>query len=125
MHNLYFYYKNINRYIYFLKFSKYKYHFFNLIRLDKMVLFFNIKDLTELNNQSILSCIFFFKYYFGVVPFFNNYKHIFKLNINYFNFLIEYTFVDKLLYASFFYFINDIYYMINKIHLSCTKFKNY
>lgn len=125
MYNLYFYYKNYNRYIHFLKYSKNKYNYRNMLYFEKLSLSFNIKDLTDINNQSILSCIFFFKYYFGIVPFFYNYKYIFKLNINYFNFLIEYNFVDKLLYAPLFYFINDIYYMINKMHISCIKFKNY
>lgn len=125
MFDLFFYSKNYNRYIYFLKFSKGRYHFINLLKLQKIIYFFNIKDLTELNNQSVLSYLFFFKYYFGVVPFLNNYKHYFKLNIHYFNFTIEYHFLNKILYYSLFYFINDIYYMINRLYLTKKDFKNY
>jgi hypothetical protein len=125
MYNLFFYYKNYNRYILFLKHSKNKYHFINLLRFEKMSIFFNIKDLTDLNSYPILSSLFFFKYYFGVTPYFTKYKHVFKLNVNYFNFTLEYNFVGKFIYAPLFYFINDIYYMINKAYLICTKSLNY
>lgn len=93
--------------------------------MQKITLFFDIKQLTDINNQSILSCIFFFKYYFGIVPFFKNYKHEFKLNIHYFSFVIEYSFYNKVMYYVLYYFINDIYFMINKMYLLNSKFKNY
>lgn len=125
MYNLFFYYKNYNRYIIFLKYSKNKYHFTNLLKLQKINIAFNIRDLMDLNSHSILSSLFFFKYYFGVTPFFTKYKHEFKLNINYFNFSIEYNFIGKFLFAHLFYFINDIYYMINKLYLLCNKYSNY
>lgn len=97
----------------------------NILKMQKITLFFDIKQLSDINNQSILSCIFFFKYYFGIVPFFKNYKHEFKLNIHYFSFVIEYSFYNKVMYYVLYYFINDIYYMINKMYLLNTKFKNY
>ena len=125
MFDLYFFYKNYNRYIYLLKYSKNKFHFMNLLKFQKIVFLFNIKDLTELNHSSILSNIYFFKYFLGVIPFFKNYKHYFKLNVHYFNFTLEYSFLNKLLYASLYFFINDIYYMINKIYLTNKKLKNY
>lgn len=125
MYNLYFYYKYYSRYINFLKHSKKKYNYLQTTNIQKIILFFNIKELTEINHSSVLSCIFFFKYYFGIIPFFNNYKYLFKLNVNYYNFTIEYTFIKKYMYYILFYFINDIYYMINKIHLKSLKFSNY
>jgi hypothetical protein len=125
MYNLYFYYKYYSRYINFLKYSKNKYHFSQTTNLHKILLSFNIKELTEINHSSILSCIFFFKYYFGIIPFFNNYKYLFKLNVHYFSFSIEYYFVKNFMYYTLFYFINDIYYMINKMHLNSLKLLNY
>src|SRR5690606_12869166 len=125
MFDLFFYYKNYNRYIHILKYSKNRFHFLNILKMQKIALFFDIKQLTDINNQSILSCIFFFKYYFGIIPFFKNYKHEFKLNIHYFSFVIEYSFYNKVMYYVLYYFINDIYYMINKMYLLNTKFKNY
>lgn len=125
MYNLFFYYKYYSRYISFLKYSKNKYHFLQITNLQRILVFFNIKELTEINHTSVLSCIFFFKYYFGIIPFFNNYKYIFKLNVHYFNFSIEYNFVKNYMYFTFFYFINDIYHMINKIHLNSLKLTNY
>lgn len=125
MYNLYFYYKNYARYITFLKYSQKKYNLMQITDLKRVFIFFNIKDLTEINHSSILSCIFFFKYFFGVIPFFNNYKFLFKLNVHYFNFSIEYNFVKNFMYYALFYFINDVYHMINKAHINLLKFKNY
>jgi hypothetical protein len=125
MFDLFFYYKNYNRYVHILKYSKNRFHFLNILKMQKITLFFDIKQLTDINNQSILSCIFFFKYYFGIIPFFKNYKHEFKLNIHYFSFVIEYSFYNKAMYYVLYYFINDIYFMINKMYLLNSKFKNY
>jgi hypothetical protein len=125
MYNLYFYNKYYERYINFLKYSKNKYNFLQITNLKKIFICFNIKELTEINHSSILSCIFFFKYYFGVIPFFNNYKYLFKLNVHYFDFSIEYNFIKFFMYYTLFYFINDIYYMINKTNLNLIKFNNY
>ena len=125
MFDLFFYSKNCNRYISFLKYSKNKFHYTDIINLHQLILFFNVKNLIELNHNTILSCIFYFKYYFGIVPFFNNYKHTFKLNTHYFNFLIEYTFTKKNIFFPLYFFLNDIYYMINKLYLSCIKYSNY
>jgi hypothetical protein len=125
MFDLFFYYKNYNRYVHILKYSKNRFHFLNILKMQKISLFFDIKQLTDINNQSILSCIFFFKYYFGIIPFFKNYKHEFKLNIHYFSFVIEYSFYNKIMYYVLYYFINDIYFMINKMYLLNSKFKNY
>jgi hypothetical protein len=125
MFDLFFYYKNYNRYVHILKYSKNRFHFLNILKMQKITLFFDIKQLTDINNQSILSCIFFFKYYFGIIPFFKNYKHEFKLNIHYFSFVIEYSFYNKIMYYVLYYFINDIYFMINKMYLLNSKFKNY
>ena len=125
MYNLTFYSKNYNRYIQILKYSKNKFHFMHILQMEKIIIFFNIKELTEMNQTTVLSCLFFFKYYFGVIPFFSNYSYFFKLNISYFNFLIEYNFIKSLMFYSFFYFLNDVIYMINKIHVSYKITKNY
>lgn len=125
MYNLFFYYKNINRYLLFLKYSQNKYHFINLLKLEKMCIFFNIKDIVDLNNNTILSSLFFFKFFLGVIPFFTNYQHAFKLNVHYYNFIMEYSFIGKYIFASLFFFINDIYYMLNKAYLYCKKYSNY
>src|SRR5437763_5025336 len=116
MFDLYLYFKYSLRYINFLKNFNNINSFFDNIKIEKFVVFFNIKNITDLNHNYILSSIFFFKYYFGVIPFFTNYQQYFKLNINYYNFLIEYIFYKKYIFYSLYYFINDIYYFINKVY---------
>jgi len=116
MFDFFFHYKYNGRFILSLK-SPDIYHFTEIIQLDKIIVFFNIKGITDLSNNAVLSYLFFFKYYFGVVPFFTNYQHEFKLNIHYFSFLIEYTFFNKIMYSHLYFFVNDIFYMINKLNI--------
>lgn len=124
MFDFYFHYKYNGRFILSLKDTKIK-HFTDLLQLEKIIVFFNIKGITDLSNNAVLSYLFFFKYYFGVIPFFTNYQHEFKLNVHYYSFLIEYTFFKKIMYFYLFFFVNDIYYMINKLNISNKKHLNY
>jgi hypothetical protein len=125
MYNLFFYYKNYNRYLIFLKHSLNKYHFINFLKLEKVNISFSIKNLVDLNSHSVLSSLFFFKYNFGVTPFFTNYNYLFRLNVHYFSFVIEYNFIGRFLFTPLFFLINDIYFMINKAYLTCFKYTNY
>ena len=93
--------------------------------IDHAVVFFNIKDIIDLSSSSVLSYIFFFKYYFGILPFFTNYKHNFKLNVHYYSFLIESSFYNRIMYSYLFFFVNDIYYMINKFSITNKNYSNY
>ena len=125
MLDFYFYYKFLCRNIFILKYSNKLFHYTDIIKFQRLIIFFNIKNLIDLNSSSIISYIYFFKYYFGIIPFFCNYSHEFKLNIHYFNFLIEYVFKDKQIYFPLFFFLNDIYYMINKLNIFVNRFDNY
>src|ERR1700755_3599779 len=109
MLDFFFYYKNIVRFILFLKKSKIKFNFTDILELKKSVIFFNLKNITDLNGLSISNYYFFFKYFFGKIPFFSSYKYEFKLNINYYNFIILYNFKKKEIYYILSFFINDIY----------------
>ena len=124
MFNYCFHYKYNGRFILNLKASSLL-HFTDIMILDKIVVFFNIKSITDLSSSSVLSYIFFFKYYFGILPFFTNYKHEFKLNVHYYSFLIENTFYNRIMYSYLFFFVNDIYYMINKLSISNKNYLNY
>ena len=124
MFDFFFHYKYNGRFLLNIKAPR-LFHFTDILILDKIVVYFNIKDITDLSNSSVLSYLFFFKYYFGILPFFTNYKHEFKLNVHYYSFLIEYSFYKRIMYFYLFFFVNDIYYMINKLNISNNKLSNY
>lgn len=123
MLDLYYYYKNTGRYILYLKYSINFFYYTNILELGKLTLFYDVANINDLNSINILSHLFFFKYYFGVIPFFSNYSYKFKLNIHYYSFFIQYNFYNKSLYYPLYFFFNDIYYMINKLNLSINKGK--
>lgn len=125
MLDFFFYYKNTARFILFLKKSKVFFNFTNILEVNKSIVYFNLKNIIDLNNLSISNYFFFFKYYFGKVPFFSSYKYIFKLNISYYNFLISYNFRKKDIYYILFFFVNDVYFLISKNVININKGINY
>ena len=115
----------MTRFILFLKKSKRKFHFSDILEIKKSVVYFNLKNIVDLNNLSISNYMFFFKFFFGKIPFFSSYKYIFKLNVNYYNFIILYNFKKKDIYYILYFFINDIYYLISKNSIIFKKEINY
>lgn len=122
--DFFFYYKYIVRFILFLKKSEKKFNFMDILEIHKLVVFFNLKNITDLNTLSISNYYFFFKYFFGKLPFISNYKHSFKLNINYYSFNILYNFKKKEIYYIFYFFINDIYLNVSKNSIQIKKEEN-
>jgi hypothetical protein len=102
------------RFILFLKKSQIKNNFIDILEIKKSIVYFNLKNIIDLNTLTISNYYFFFKYFFGKIPFFSSYKYNFKLNINYFNFIILYNFKKKEIYYILYFFINDIYFQISK-----------
>lgn len=125
MFDFFFYYKNTIRFILFLKKSKIKYNSIDICELKESVVFFNLKNIIDLNSLSISNYYFFFKYFFGKIPYFSSYKYEFKLNVNYHNFNILYNFKKKEIYYILYFFINDIYFAISKNSVKIKKEHNY
>lgn len=125
MLDFFFYYKNTVRYILFLKKSKIKFNFTDILEIKKSIIYFSLKNIIDLNNLSISNYFFFFKYFFGKIPFFSSYKYNFKLNVSYYNFLISYNFEKKDIYYTLFFFVNDIYYLISKNSIKINKNLNF
>jgi hypothetical protein len=125
MFDFFFYYKYVIRFILFLKKSKAKFKTIDILKLEKAIVFFDLKNITDINNLSISNYYFFFKYFFGKIPFFLNYKYVFKLNVNYYNFKIMYSFKKKEIYYVLYFFINDIYLNISKNLIILNKEDNY
>jgi hypothetical protein len=125
MLDYHFHYKNVGRFILFLKQSTHFFHVTNILEFSKLILFFDVNNISDLSNTSILSHIFFFKYYFGVIPFYTNYFYKFKLNVHYYSFFIQYNFFKKNIYYPLYFFFNDIYYMINKSNIIIIKEFNF
>jgi hypothetical protein len=117
MYDIFFHYNIIGRSILYLKQSKKKFNYMDLFKIKDLLIFFNLKDIIDINSIFVLNYIYFFKYYFGCLPLFFNYSYKFKLNLNYFSFIVQYKFNNKRLYFPLYFFLNDIYGRIKKINL--------
>lgn len=109
----------MGRFLFFLQCSKNKFKINDILKLNLLFIFFNLKDIIDINSISILNYIYFFKFFFGYLPFFFNYECKFKLNIYYYSFKIQYKFFNKNIYFPLYFFINDIYFF--KLNLQFEK----
>jgi hypothetical protein len=125
MLDFFFYYKYIIRFILFLKKSTSKYNFIDILEIKKLIVYFSLKNIQDLNNLALSNYYYYFKYFFGKIPFFSSYKYTFKLNISYYNFIILYNFKKKDIYYVFYFLINDIYSFISKNAINIKKENNY
>lgn len=125
MLDFFFYYKYITRFILFLKKSAFKYNFIDILEIKKLIVYFSLKNIQDLNNLAISNYYYYFKYFFGKIPFFSSYKYTFKLNINYYNFIILYNFKKKDIYYVFYFLINDICSYISKNSINVKRENNY
>ena len=121
----FFYYQNTARFILFLKKSKQFYHFTEILKIKEINVYFNIQNIIDINNLAISNYYFFFKYFFGKIPYFINYKYNFKLNVNYYSFLIFYNFKKKDLFFVFSFFLNDVYHSMSKNAINIKKELDY
>lgn len=125
MLDLFFYNANIIRFILFLKKSEKRYDYNEIIDLNSINVYFNIKNIVDLNSLSLSNYYYFFKFFFGKIPYFLNYKYSFKLNVNYYSFLIFYNFKKKDLFFVFSFFLNDVYHSISKNAINIKKELDY
>src|SRR5580692_876022 len=94
MFDFFFYYKYVIRFILFLKKSKAKFKSMDILKLEKAIVFFDLKNITDINNLSISNYYFFFNYFFVKLLFFFIFNIIF-------------------IYIFFFYFFFFFFYFFN------------
>jgi hypothetical protein len=121
MFDLYFFYQFTGRFILFLQYSKSQYSYKQITKFENIIIFFNLKYITDLDALAITNYFYFFRYFFGVLPYFTNYKHEFNLNIHYYSYFLEYRASKKNLYFYLFIFLNDMYYPINEKYIELNK----
>jgi hypothetical protein len=104
MFDFYFFYNYIGRYILILKQNELFLHYTKISKINNLIIYFDIKELMDMSSISILNYIYFFKYYFGFLPYFSNYKYKFKLNNSFFSFVYNIKYL-KNNYIFLYYFL--------------------
>lgn len=125
MFNLSFFYKYLGSFILFLQYSLNKYSFKQMIKLESFLIYFNLINITDLDQVTISNYLYFFRYFFGIIPFFTNYKHKFHLNIHYFSFFLQYKFKNRNIYHYIYLFLNDTYSKINESYIKYQNAENF
>jgi hypothetical protein len=119
----YFHYKYISRFLLLEKIGSYYYNTYTFTKIEKLNIFFVIKNLVDFENLKSSNYFFFFKYFFGKKAKFINYKTRFSLNVWYHNFKIQLVFAKKDLYIFINFLFNDILPFCNKRYM-ILNFKN-
>jgi hypothetical protein len=109
MYDFFFHSKVIGRFLFFLQQSKIIFKFSDIFKINLLFIFFDLKNILDINSIFVVNYIYFFKFFFGYLPFFFNYESKFKLNIYYYSFKIQYKFYKNKIYFPLYFFINDIY----------------
>jgi hypothetical protein len=118
MRDLYMHYKFTGRFLLNLKFNSRAYNIFEVLKIQELNIFFFIKDIEDLDKLSVSSSFYFFKYFFGTIGFFLNYQYHFSLNVGYHTFILQSNFYNRDVYFPLFFFLNDVYFMLNKNYIS-------
>jgi len=81
--------------------------------LNKIVLFFSLKDLETLDDVRIYNYFYFFKFFFGLRASFAGYKSFFNLGKTTFNVKIQLILTNNDIYSCLKFFSNDVFALLD------------
>lgn len=87
-------------------------------RLDKTVIFFKIKDLADLSDASVYNYSYFFRFFFGVKPFFTQCLDVSTYKKTAYTFSVQAILRKGDMYSALFYLLNDVLPFVNKRDIS-------
>ena len=81
---------------------------FTLPYLNKLVCYFPLRELIELNDARIYNYCFFFKFFFGIKPFFSRFKDISTFKKVQYSFSVQAILRKNDMFSVLFFFSNDV-----------------
>ena len=111
--DLFFSYKSVIRYLLINKYG----FFINtnqLPFLKKIVIFFNIYNLIDLEDSRSFNYAYFFRFFFGKRSFFTKSINIFHLGVNFFSFSVQCFFYKSFSFFPLHFFLNDVLAVTDK-----------
>lgn len=91
---------------------------YEIPKIKKIIFLFSLKKLEELDDVQIYNSFYFFKFFLGRNAFFSKTKSSFSLGKWHYNLNIQLILNDqKGIYSLFFYFLNNVFFIIEKSFL--------
>lgn len=81
---------------------------FNNNKIQKIVAYFSLKDLIDLNDVRLYNYYYFFKFFFGVKPFLTRFRDISTFRKTEFTFNIQFIFHKTQAYQALYFILNDV-----------------
>lgn len=106
--DLYFHYKHVGRNIMLNKYSFDYLNSYGILSFKKVLVYFSIKDLENLDDFCIANYYFFMFFFFGYRSFFFNYSSTFNLGVTYYSFFIQCFFNNRYVFFFLNFMINDL-----------------
>jgi hypothetical protein len=113
MRDLHFHYKHICRFLLIQKIGYLTLSTHHISEVAKVVAFFSIKDLVDLEDLRNSNYLFLLKFYFGRRGFVLNYKAEFSLNILYHSFTIQFISKRNNVYFPIIFILNDFKFCLS------------
>jgi hypothetical protein len=105
--DLFFHYRNVGSFVFVNKFSSSYFNSYDLLSFLKVVVFFSIKDVDNLEDLSMANYYFFSFFFFGMQCSFSGFTSVFRLGVMYYTLNIQCVFMKKFIYFILNFFINE------------------
>ena len=112
-----FHYKHVIRYMVIHNLYSYNYNSINMPVLNKGILFFNIYEIEDMDNICSSNYFYFFKFFFGNKAVLTNFNSIFRLNIVYYSFTIQFLIKQAFMYTCICFLVQDVFPFLNQKYL--------
>lgn len=87
---------------------------FALPKVSKIVCFFNLNELSDLNDVRIYNYCYFFKFFFGVKAFLTRFKDISTFRNTAYTFNVQVILRKNDMYRALYFFCNDVLSLMSK-----------
>jgi hypothetical protein len=119
MIDFFFHYKNIGRFVILNKFSSNLFNSYNFLKFSKVVIFFSLKDIDNIDDLRISNYVFFYLFFFGVQGFFFNFFSTFRLGVTYYDLNIQCVLMKKFIFFVLCFLVNENINFVLLDRLNC------
>jgi hypothetical protein len=124
MKDLFFHYKYVCRFLLIQKIGYLTLSTHHISEIAKVVAFFSVKDLVDLEDLRNSNYFFLLKFYFGRRAFVLNYKTEFSLNVLYHSFMVQFVSRGNNVYFPIIFILNDFKFCLSNKSFKIFRSKN-
>lgn len=114
--DFYYYNSNILRFLMLQKSTNFN-NSFSITSFDKLVLYFSILNINDLDDLSLFNYLYFFRFFLGVNAYFTKIQINYKLGVTTYSIRVKIILLNRDIYSFLSFFLNDIVFSSELEHL--------